>query len=531
MDKNHDCRTFAHSWIAFLSTISIAGLLFLLSATSVVAQQKESTVPDHTRPRPASFKKPVLIEFHGEINGLLTSFFNRAMDKAEAAGADLILLEVDSPGGLKIESLQMARRLRDCEAYTVVIVENEAISGGSLVSLGCDEIQINPDAKFGDSGEIGFDTEQWAWRLIEPKIESYLSRDARDLAESKGRNPDLAEAMVDSDHLVYSKKDDDGNLEFTAVSSDQVLKPDAPWKLVPETKDGRFLTVSGQRAVELELAQGDASSRQEIADELDIDLANTTVYRPTMIDYSVQFLNNPLVAGLIILIGLIALWVELSAPGLGIGGLIAGLCALLFFWSHFLGGTAGWLEVTLFVAGVGFIAAELFVIPGFGVAGITGLILMFVSIVLASQEFVVPATAMDWNQFFTSILVTTVVGVCFLIAAFFITRNLGSIPLFSGIILDSDVGRESPTTDLSDDKAQASPTHAGVSVGDWGVADSLLRPAGRVKINGRVVDVVSDGSFVDQGTSIRVVKINGNVITVTEAEPDPETDAESEPVV
>ena len=162
------------------------------------------TVRDRTRPRPASFSKPVLIEFHGEIDGLLTRFFNRAMDKAEAAGADLILLEVDSPGGLKIESLQMARRLRDCDAYTVVIVENEAISGGSLVSLGCDEIQINPDAKFGDSGEIGFDTEAWAWRLIEPKIESYLSRDARDLAESKGRSPDLAEAMVDSDHLVYS---------------------------------------------------------------------------------------------------------------------------------------------------------------------------------------------------------------------------------------------------------------------------------------------------------------------------------------
>ena len=150
---------------------------------------------------------------------------------------------------------------------------------------------------------------------------------------------------------------------------------------------------------------------------------------------------------------------------------------------------------------------------------------MFTSIVLASQEFVVPATAMDWNQFFTSILVTTVVGVCFLIAAFFITKNLGNLPVFKGIILDSDAGRETPELDLSDDKASASPTHAGVSIGDWGVADSLLRPAGRVKINGRVVDVVSDGSFVDQGASIRVVKINGNVITVSESEPDAEQEA------
>ena len=333
--------------------------------------------------------------------------------------------------------------------------------------------------------------------------------------------------MVDSDHLVYSKIDDDGKLEFTAVDTTDVLKPDAPWELVIETKEGRFLTVSGQRAVALGLAQGHASTRQAIADELNIDLANTTVYQLGMIDYSVNLLNNPLVTGLIILVGLVALWVELSAPGLGIGGLIAGLCALLFFWSHFLGGTAGWLEVTLFVAGVGFIAAELFVIPGFGVAGITGLLLMFASIVLASQQFVVPATATDWNQFFTSILVTTIVGVCFLIAAFFITRNLGNLPIFKGIILDSDVGRETQDNALAEGKAAPSPTHAGVSIGDWGVADSPLRPAGRVKINGRVVDVVSDGSFVDRDASIRVIKIHGNVITVTETEADAKPEAKS----
>ena len=317
MNKNHNWRTLSGSLTAVLGSISIVLLMFLLTSTSVVARQADDAVPDRTRPRPTSFKKPVLIEFHGEINTLLAGFFNRAMDKAEAAGADLILLEVDSPGGLKIESLQMARRLRDSKAYTVVIVDSEAISGGSLVSIGCDEIQINPDAKFGDSGEIVFDPEQFAFRLIEPKTESYLSRDARDLAGSKGRNRDLAESMIDSDHLVYSKKDDDGKLEFTAADSSDVLKPDAPWELVPETKRGRFLTVNGLRAVELGIAQGHASSRQQIARELGIDLATTNVYQPGFIDYTVHFLNNPLVTGLIILVGLIALWVELSAPGLG----------------------------------------------------------------------------------------------------------------------------------------------------------------------------------------------------------------------
>jgi membrane-bound serine protease (ClpP class) len=475
--------------------------------------QKES-VPDRTRPRPANFERPVLIEFKGEINERLAGFFNRSMDKADATNADLIIVEVDSPGGLKIESLQMARRLRDSEAYTVVIIENEAISGGSLVSLGVDEIQINPDGKFGDSGEIGFDTERWAWRLIEPKVESYLSRDARDLAESKGRSPDLAESMVDSDHLVYLKTLESGEQEFMGVASDDVLKPDPPWEMVPEAKKDRFLTVSGKRAVELGLAQGHSSTRQEIAEELDFDLNTMAVYKPTMIDYTVDFLNNPFVTGLLILTGLVALYFELSAPGIGIGGLISFLCALLFFWSHFLGGTAGWLEVTLFVAGLGFIAAEIFLIPGLGIPGIMGVLLLFASVVLAGQEFVIPNTAEDWNRLFTSVLVTLLSCVAFIVAAVIITKNMGRIPLFRGIILDpDDFGNESDEL-ATESKAQE--TFDGIAVGDWGIADSLLRPAGRVKVNGRVFDVISDGTFVEPGASVRVVKINGNVITVSE---------------
>jgi membrane-bound serine protease (ClpP class) len=490
-------------------------LFCVLGLGNPSAARGQDSVPDHTRPRPDSFSQPVLIEFKGEINEMLASYFNRAMDRAKTAKADLIIVEVDSPGGLKIESLQMARRLRDCDwAYTVVICENEAISGGSLVSLGVDEIHLNPDAKFGDSGEIGFDAERWAWRLIEPKIESYLSRDARDLAESKGRSPDLAEAMVDSDHLVYTKPADDGEneIEFTSASSDDKLKPDPPWELVIESKTGRFLTVSGKRAVELGLAQGHESSRDAIAAELNFDLETLSVYKPTATDYIVDFLNWPMISGLLILIGLIGLYVELSAPGIGVGGLTAALCALLFFWSHFLGGTAGWLEVTLFISGLLFIAAEIFVIPGFGVAGITGLLLLFASVILASQSFIVPVTAEDWNRTFTSVAVTVIFGCGFLVAAIVITKHMGQLPIFKGFILDArsedDLEPSEAQTSISDQPA--------VAVGDQGVADSLLRPAGRAKFDGRVFDVISDGSFVDAGTPVQVVKVNGNVITVSE---------------
>jgi len=218
-----------------------------------MTSKKFLTLAKHARRKcPAKIKKVVVIEFEGEINYERERYFNARFKQAEQVGCDVLVIEIDSPGGLKVESLQMARMIRDCDwAYTVVFIKNEAISGGALMSLGSDEIHISPNAKFGDIGEIGFDTEEFAWRLIEPKIESYLSRDARDLAESKGRPADLAESMVDKDVAVFIKQDDEGANEFTMARVDSEDQPEAPWKVVPETGAERFLTLSGQRAKQL----------------------------------------------------------------------------------------------------------------------------------------------------------------------------------------------------------------------------------------------------------------------------------------
>ena len=113
------------------------------------------------------------------------------------------------------------------------------------------------------------------------------------------------------------------------------------------------------------------------------------------------------------MIGLVALYLELSAPGISVGGLIAGLCAVLFFWSRFLGGTSTWLEVLLFLAGTVFLVVEVFVIPGWGVSGLMGLVLILVSVVMASQEFVVPSTGRQWNQLVTTLLVILCAGCVF----------------------------------------------------------------------------------------------------------------------
>ena len=480
------------------------------------AQQEIEKVPDARQTRPTKIDKVVVIEFEGEIDYERDRYFKSRFKQAKATGCDLLIVEIDSPGGLKIESLNMARMIRDCDwAYTVVFIKNEAISGGALMSLGSDEIQISPNAKFGDIGEIGFDVEEFAWRLIEPKIESYLSRDARDLAQSKGRPADLAESMVDKDVVVFTKQDDDGSAEFTLARVDDAKQPQPPWQIIPETGAERFLTLSGQRAKQLGVAQRFAETREEVLASFDGgEESSVTVYKHTTTDTIVHLLNSPFITGLLLVGGLVALYFELTAPGIGVGGLISALCAALFFWSRMSGGTSGWLEVLLFMAGIIFIIMEVFVIPGFGVAGLGGGLLLLSSVILASQDFVIPQTVWEWNHLMVTLITIACSGLIFIVAAFFITRSLGSMPLFNRLVLTPD--GPSVAIDSGKGKDATSMSQPEIAVGDWGKASSLLRPSGRAIFNGRSYDVVSDGSFVDPDTPLKIVRIQGNIITVAE---------------
>ena len=487
-------------------------------AGHVSAQVNIDEVPDARQRRPETVKKVIVIEFEGEITYERERYFNARFKQAQKVGCDVLIVEIDSPGGLKVESLSMARLIRDCKwAYTVVFIKNEAISGGALMSLGCDEIHISPNAKFGDIGEIGFDAEAFAWRLIEPKIESYLSRDARDLAQSKGRPADLAESMVDKDVVVFIKQDQEGNHVFKTARIDDDTQPVAPWEIVPETGAERFLTLSGQRTKQLGVAQYFADSREEVLASFDGGSNSRVIeFQHTMTDSIVYWLNTPFLTGLLLVGGLVALYFELTAPGIGVGGLTSALCATLFFWSRMSGGTSGWLEVILFIAGMIFLVMEIFVIPGTGIAGIGGGLLLLASVVLASQDFVVPQTVWDWNRLLVSLLTVICSCLIFLVAAFFITRNLGSLPLFNRLVLSPDVPAATVAAGGSEKKEVVDSEHPKISVGDWGKSQTQLRPSGRAVFNGRSLDVVSDGSFVEPDTQVKVIRIQGSVITVTE---------------
>jgi membrane-bound serine protease (ClpP class) len=469
-------------------------------------------------PPPGPPRRAALIEFQGPIHTLSEQYLYRKLNQAEASNADLVIIEIDSPGGGIEPTLQIAERLRHLNwARTVAFVPREALSGAALFALACDEIILAPDAVFGDAGPI-FMGEDFLFRHAPEKIRSDLALRVRDLAQSKGRPPALAEAMVDMDLVVFKVRDRDTG-QITFMSDAEIKAEEKPdrWEKLNEvhgTREKHFLEVTGRQAVELNLADGLASDRNALRQRYQ-QLEEFRVLPWNTVDTAVLVLNHPLVTGLLFVVGLIALYVEFASPGIGLGGLIALVCFAVFFWSRFLGGTAEWLEVILFGAGVILLLVEVFVIPGFGIWGATGFLLLVTSLILASEPFLVPRTQRDLASLLRNVVIVLGSGALFSIIAMWLTSSIGKIPVLNRLALQPPTPEEllatSSTTSGSDSMLA---NDSLLKVGDTGVACSPLRPAGKVRFGQDYVDVVSDGTFINPGEQVRVVQVRGNRIVV-----------------
>ena len=482
-----------------------------IAASSLVAAEADPVNDALETPAVA-----VLIPFEGQIDPFSEHAFYRKLEEAQSLGADLIVVEINSPGGLVSSSQALAERLQSCSAETVAFIPAgaDAISGAAMMSLGCDRIVIAERARIGDVGPIiqGSDS---MFRHAPEKVVSLLAQVMRDLAEERGRPPAVAEAMVDRDLLVYRvTHKTSGEVRYLSEPEIEELKDRDDWEQgapLRESEEGRFLTLNGQRAVEVGLAESLGESRRQLAEQYGINESDFQVLETNWVDNTVMILTWWPVTGLLVIIGLIALFMELMSPGIGVGALISGLCCALFFWSRFLGGTSGWLEVTLFCAGVVFISVEIFVLPGFGFSGVIGGLLMFTSFVMASQRFEM-SDGVSVNATLQSMLILIVGVVVAFIAISAMGKHLSSIPMLRHFTLEppspSDVAVDRPAVDSIGGEELS------LAVGDEGIADSTLRPAGRAKFGETYIDVVADGSFVDEGQKIQIVNINGHRIMV-----------------
>ena len=460
------------------------------------------------------FRKAAVIRFNGEITPWLEGYLDRKLAAAQGAGADLVVVQIDSPGGYLEESGNMAEQLRALDwARTVAYIPSEALSGGAYVALGCDEIVMHPTARIGDVGIIFLDSD-FMFHYAPEKFQSNLVQEVRILAAAKGRPPALAEAMVDMNCEVFRVRNTQTDkITFmsekeiaTSAEKDQLEK----LELVLESEKGRFLTLSGTRAAEVQLANATVNSFDELKARYPVE--RWIEYRVNTVDKTIYVLNLWWVTGLLLLVGMVGLFKEMAAPGTFVGMLTAGLCFALFFWSRYLSGTSGVLEIMLFAAGVIFLAVELFVLPGFGVAGIIGILLLLGSLVLACQNFIVPETERQLMSLGSSVLLVSGSTLAFLLVASVMVNYIGSVPILNRLML-------APPTPVVDEAADETKSKSGapalvLQVGERGTAETPLRPAGRARFASGFVEVASAGDFIPRGAAVEIVEIAGHRIVV-----------------
>ncbi len=450
----------------------------------------------------ANQRTAVIIPFQEDINTISGALLKRKFADAVDSDVDVIILDIKSPGGYTHTTFELMEMVMDADGVEVVaFIEKEAFSGAALLSLACDKIIMLPGAQMGDAGEIVMGPDG-AFRYTEAKSRSALAQKVRDTAQANDRPVALAEKMVDKDMVVFEATNKDtGDVRYFSDKEWDSFKEADQWNLgkpVREAGKDMFFTVNGTRAVELGMATQTIDNRDQLAETLDLREPIRVVER-TWIDTMVFLLNSGFVTFLLIAIGLIALTLEMSAPGLGVGGLVSVLCFSLFFWSRFLGGTSGWLEVTLFLVGLLFIAAELFVIPGFGVAGIGGISLVLGSLVMASRRVVIPENSEQLTSLGYDVFTVLGAFAGFILAIVALSNYIGDIPGLSRLTLKPPVAIDGATGEAIDPSAEALlPGWQRVEVGDLGETISPLRPSGKMQVGDFTVDVVTEGDFVEQ---------------------------------
>ncbi len=465
----------------------------------------------------AAPKKAVMIEFHEMITPLSGALLKRRFEEAKRAGANIIVLDIDSPGGYVSTTLELVSMLeaeRDIE--TIAYIQREAISGAAILSLAADKIVMAPTSLIGDAGMITMGDDA-AFRYAPEKERSYLAQRLRTIAENSGRPPALAEAMVDKDLSVFQATHaTNGNIAYFSDREWKGRADQAEWvKGLPvhESGNNTFFTVKGARAVELGMADVIVEQPEDLAAAIGVRGA-IPIVKGNWTDTLILILNQPLITALLLTIGLVALVIEVSTAGLGISGLISIFCFGLFFWSRFLGGTSGWFEVVLFLIGLIFLALELFVIPGFGIAGISGIGLVIFSLVMASRRVMMPESVRDAQALTTEVFTVLASLIAFFFVMVFLSHFLGRLPLLSRLALAPEpVDGNAMVASLAGGGAGMLDAEELV-IGQQGVTQGPLRPGGRVQFGEQFVDVVSDGEFVDSGTTVKIIAKHGHRIVV-----------------
>lgn len=417
-----------------------------------------------------------VVPVRGEVDAGLAAFVDRAVSEAEDSGARALVLDIDTLGGRVDAAVLIRDRLLRTRVPTVAFIHPRAISAGALIALAAERIAVSGGATIGAAAPVEA-APGAAPRPAGEKVVSYLRKEFRATAEQRGRPPEIAEAMVDADVAIPG--------------------------LVAE---GKLLTLTTWEALAHKIADFRAEDTASVLAHLGLETAEVRRPAPNWAERLVGFLTLPMVGSLLLSVGTLALLAAVRSPGFGVIELVGVACLVLFFWSRWILRLVGWEEIALIAAGSVLLAIEVFVIPGLGVAGVLGAILLFLGLTLSlvGQGVTPRGLAEAAGQIALAALLAIAGGIVLL-------RALPHLPFGRRIVLK---------TGLGEGGWDARPNRgAPIQAGARGVTLSPLRPAGIAEIAGKRTDVVSEGEYVPSGEPIEVIRLDDNRIIVRRVPP------------
>ena len=474
-----------------------AALLFLLHSAAAAPTPPEA----------------YLVRLAGPISGASAKAVERRLEKAREDGVGTVILELDTPGGDLWACIDLADFIfRMDDVRVIAYINDQAYSGGTMAALACDEMYI--DAATGKMGDVA--PVSAGGEIVGEKFQAPTRTTMLNYARARGYPEALVKAMVTPEIEAYRLKTHD-DPAWQYLTGNQLHDWTAEERAAIQEKElivpaGQLLAMHAEEAVDYGFARKAVRSPAELYDTLELEPKSVQRLYLTASERLLSVLD--MFSPLLIVGGFILLWMEISHPGFGLPGIMAIGCFVAFFFIKWSLNYAHMLEVLLFLAGVVLVLLEVFVIPGFGVAGISGIALLIISLVLAFQQFTIPHTPLEFRAFQFSVLKTLGALMVSAVGIAILVRMLPSMPLFGRIVHRADLSRATASEALE----TRSPELSGM-VGEVGRALTPLRPAGRAEFHGEPFDVVTVGDYVDRDREVQVQEIHGNRIVVTPYRP------------
>lgn len=440
--------------------------------------------------RSALSAEPVyVIPVEGEIEKGLVWVIRRGLNEAEENGAGAIILHMDTNGGRADATQEIMELLNRTDIPTYTYVDIKAFSAGAYIAVATDHIYMAPASMIGAATPIAASPLGGAAQMDEAtaeKMTSAMRGMIAATAEQHGHPVEIVEAMVDRD------------VEIPGI-----------------IEKGKLLTLTGKEAQseDVDLSRGTMESLDRLIEELDLNQSPLRTLEITPSERLARFITGSMVTVLLLLGGLAGIYFEIKTPGFGLPGILGLSCLALFFFGHYIAGLAGYEELLLFIAGAVLLFIEIFITPGFGLLGGAGILCLAVSLITAMARGPLFTPPEGFNPDYGRALMNfgwSLLGLVVIIALTYRFVFVKSSPFYGKFVLISEEKREEGY-DGSSGKLTGLLEKRGETI-------TRLRPAGKVRIEGRPVDVVSRGAYLDPGTLVEVIEVRGNRVVVKKSE-------------